>query len=258
MSHCVIKSQNDASYDDFHQETSKWKYNMLCVHILPIQSELEMLFYWLRQICWSHHFLTMFGMYGHVWYVWSWYFWPNDSDSRCMQKIYGSMPNNYCQRGLWKSFLQEQWILLFSKSKKVFGRFFLSFAQLNCYFAFQGCIKKSVPCHNICHYEHYNDSTAKSNTFVPCGSKCVDSISGHNILLIEFVLSAPLLRGGTRTKPYACTITTWFFLVWFGWDPNKTVLILIRQGCSLASPYGAYAYAATRTRTRTSAEVRVS
>ena len=147
----------------------------------------------------------------YVWYVWSWYFWPNDSDSRCMQKIYGSMPNNYCQRGLWKSFLQEQWILLFSKSKKVFGRFFLSFAQLNCYFAFQGCIKKSVPCHNICHYEHYNDSTAKSNTFVPCGSKCVDSISGHNILLIEFVLSAPLLRGGTRTKPYACTITTWFF-----------------------------------------------
>ena len=26
-------------------------------------------------------------------------------------------------------------------------------------------------------------------------------------------------------------------------DPNKTVLILIRQGCSPASPYGAYAYA---------------
>ena len=25
-------------------------------------------------------------------------------------------------------------------------------------------------------------------------------------------------------------------------DPNKTVLILIRQGCSPASPYGAYAY----------------
>ena len=29
-------------------------------------------------------------------------------------------------------------------------------------------------------------------------------------------------------------------------DPNKTVLILIRQGCSPACSYGAYAYASTR------------